>query len=89
VPKSFVTPGGGKLGGWVYKQRSARKGMHGGLSEERTARLEASGGFVWDPQDAAWGESYRRLEAYRAEQEDCVPGHVAPGGRWQPAWGVG
>ena len=50
--------------------RQLRKGKGGGLSEERTARLEALG-FVWDPNDAAWDESYRRLEAYRAEHGDC------------------
>ena len=72
MPSSYVTPDGGKLGNWVSYQRKARKGnTYGGLSEERTARLEALG-FVWDTLDTAWDESYRWLEAYRAEQGDCL-----------------
>ena len=58
------------------------------LSEERTARLEALG-FVWgDTHDAAWDESCRRLEAYRAEQVDClVPvSYVTPDGGKLGVW---
>ena len=70
-------------------QRTLRKGKGGGLSEERTARLEALG-FVWDRDDAAWDESYRRLEAYRAEQGDClVPtSYVTPDGGKLGTWVV-
>ena len=46
-----MTPGGGKLERWVVTQRQARKGKKGGLSEERTARLEALG-FVWEQRTA-------------------------------------
>jgi hypothetical protein len=52
VPKRHVTSDGGKLGQWVSDQRKARKGKRGGLSVERTARLEALG-FVWDTLDAS------------------------------------
>ena len=55
----------------MSEQRTSRKGKGLGLSEERTTRLEALG-FVWDLPEAVWGESYRRLEAYRAEQGDCL-----------------
>ena len=89
VPLSYVTSDGGKLGSWVGTQRQVRKGMGGGLSEERTARLEALG-FVWDRDDAAWDESYRyrRLEAYRAEHGDClVPSSYAtPDGDKLGSW---
>ena len=87
VPQSYVTPDGGKLGAWVNEQRQCHRGKRSGLSEERTARLEALG-FVWDPNDAAWDESYRRLEAYRAEHGDClVPrGYVTPDGDKLGTW---
>ena len=45
VPISYATADGDKLGKWVTTQRQARR--KGGLSDERTARLEALG-FVWD-----------------------------------------
>ncbi|KAJ1459080.1 helicase associated domain-containing protein [Pelagophyceae sp. CCMP2097] len=71
VPRSFVTADGHKLGSWVARQRQMGKGVDGGLTDERAARLEALG-FVWDALDAAWDENYARLEAYKAEHGDCL-----------------
>ena len=87
VPLSYVTSDGGKLGRWVGTQRQVRKGKGGELSEERAARLEALG-FVWDLLAAAWDESYRRLEAYRAEHGNClVPkSYVTPDGDKLGSW---
>ena len=43
MPVSYVTSDGDKLGNWVKTQRTACENKSSGLSEERTARLEALG----------------------------------------------
>ena len=43
----------------------------GGLSDPQQSRLEALG-MVWDPLEQAWEESFRQLEAYKAEHGDCL-----------------
>lgn len=52
------------LGVWVKVQRN--KQQLGEMSEKRLLLLNDIG-FVWDPQEAQWGEMYDRLCKYRKE----------------------
>jgi superfamily II DNA or RNA helicase len=59
------------LGSWVAIQRYLHG--RGGLSEERTQRLEALPGWSWDPVADSWTKHYNGLKAF-AERE----GHARP-----------
>ncbi|KAJ1458097.1 helicase-associated [Pelagophyceae sp. CCMP2097] len=87
VPLLVVTADGNKLGSWVSRQRQMSKGDDGGLSKERTTRLEELD-FVWNSLDAAWDEGYKRLKAFQAEHGDClVPSRVvATDGQHLGSW---
>ena len=71
VPKRYETADGFKLGIWVGNQRQKYQGKQGGLSESQQSRLEELG-MVWDRLEQAWEASFRQLEAYKAENGDCL-----------------
>ncbi len=52
------------LGRWCHKQRQAQR--RGTLSPERHSLLEQIG-FIWDPLDALWYESFSEYVDYRKE----------------------
>ena len=57
-----------KLGRWVYNQRSTYRNKK--MMEERKQRLDSIG-FVWElstRNKATWEEMYKRLVAYKKEQ---------------------
>ncbi len=60
--KSFRTADGGRLGKWVISQRSLYN--KGTLAPERSARLAALPGWVWDSDAASWEENVAALEVY-------------------------
>ncbi len=72
-----------KLGGWVNKQKIAKK--NGKLSAERIRRLDGIE-FVWDQLEAAWEEMFAALVKYKNVHGDCkVPQAWAEDrklGRW-------
>jgi transcriptional regulator with XRE-family HTH domain len=47
VPRSYITPDGGRLGAWVIDQRSQFK--RGMLDPDRSTRLEELPGWTWGP----------------------------------------
>jgi superfamily II DNA or RNA helicase len=57
---------GYSLGVWVSRQRSAYRSNR--LSEERSARLDALPGWVWNPNATAWESGYSRVEKYLARE---------------------
>jgi hypothetical protein len=64
VPKDYRHDDGYALGIWVDNQR-ARQSK---LSSERTGRLQALPGWVWEPYEADWEDAYARLRSF-AERE--------------------
>jgi transcriptional regulator with XRE-family HTH domain len=47
VPRSYITPDGGRLGAWVVEQRS--RFARGTLDPDRSMRLEELPGWTWGP----------------------------------------
>lgn len=89
ISKSYVTPGGLKLGEWVLSMRRIRRGSKDGtLTPERIARLDSLG-MVWDnPQELAWERNYALAKEYFEKYGDLrVPAdYVAPDGTKLGAW---
>jgi superfamily II DNA or RNA helicase len=52
VPRGYQTPDGTALGEWVYRQMAAHHA--GRLQPDRTERLAALPGWVWDFEEARW-----------------------------------
>jgi hypothetical protein len=81
VPKRH-TEGGTNLGQWVGKQRKYPET----LAEDRVLRLNELG-FIWDPLEEQWEESFLSLKKFREREGHCrVPMlHTEGGyrlGRW-------
>ncbi len=81
VPQRHVESGF-KLGQWVTVQRQSRDK----LPSERAVRLESIG-FLWDPFDNAWEQSFKYLETFflREGHSQVSRSHVEEGfklGRW-------
>ena len=55
----------------MSEQRKKYQGKNGGLSELQRSRLEELG-MVWDALEQAWKAGFRQLEAYKAENGDCL-----------------
>lgn len=66
---SYRCPDNHRLGGWVSKQREAKKA--GALSDDRSAKLERLPGWVWDTKEAAWEAALSALRAYAEREGDC------------------
>ena len=79
VPRSYETPDGFKLGGWVNMQRVAKS--KGRLSREQIAKLDEYG-FVWDAFQFAWDSAFKILREYKLQN-----GHVLVPLRYQTADG--
>eukprot|EP00984_Skeletonema_dohrnii_P010540 scaffold4110_cov77-Skeletonema_dohrnii-CCMP3373.AAC.5 len=66
-----------KLGKWVDKQRVQyqyklkQRGEASQLNDEREYKLNEIG-FVWDPYEAAWGETFQQLMEYKDEHGDTL-----------------
>ncbi len=57
---AYTLPSGFKLGSWVISQRAMRES----LSTERSRRLEAIPGWVWNANDAAWENGFVELKKF-------------------------
>ena len=84
VPAKHTTAQDDKLGSWVNRQRTRKSG----LSPEQRTRLEALDGWMWDPFDAAWEDSYRQLRHYvQTEGHARVPqSYTTPDGLRLGSW---
>ena len=69
VPRRHQTATGCKLGGWVNKQRVAKR--TGRLNQEQVDRLEELD-FAWDVFSGLWGEAFQELQAYKDEHGDTL-----------------
>ncbi len=58
--------GGFDLGGWVSRQRQAKRA--GQLADERERRLEVLPGWSWRPKADQWEEGYAVLQAFVARE---------------------
>ena len=57
---------GHALGAWVGNQR--RLFQAGDMSQRRAEQLARVPGWVWDAEDAVWGDGFRHLQAFVSEQ---------------------
>lgn len=70
--RTYIDPEDGyRLGAWAHNQRAAF--ARGRLNAERTARLKSLPGWVWDANEGAWEDNYRKLAEYAAEHGHCSP----------------
>jgi superfamily II DNA or RNA helicase len=70
--RTYVDPADGyQLGAWEANQRGSF--ARGRLSAERIARLKSLPGWVWDTNEGAWEDNYRKLAEYAAEHGHCSP----------------
>ena len=84
VNSTHKEEGGFFLGKWVSKQRQ----NIGDLSEERRQKLMELG-FVWDPLDARWDESFRLLTIFKERKGHCdAPSHHKENGFSLGQWVV-
>ncbi len=59
------------LGLWVQTQRQQKKGTRKSrIPHDRIDRLDEIG-FVWEPRDATWNESFEQLKKFREENGHC------------------
>ncbi len=59
------------LGLWVQTQRQQKKGTRKSrIPQDRIDRLDEIG-FVWEPRDATWNESFQELKKFREENGHC------------------
>ena len=59
------------LGLWVQTQRQQKKGTRKSrIPQDRIDRLDEIG-FVWEPRDATWNESFEELKKFREENGHC------------------
>jgi hypothetical protein len=65
VPQDQRDASGFRLGRWVGKLRGE------GLTSERKQRLDAIG-FVWNPFDQSWEDSFAALIAFKSREGHCV-----------------
>jgi superfamily II DNA or RNA helicase len=65
VPAAHVEDGH-SLGVWVNRQRRAFRLAR--LSDERSARLEALPGWVWEPNVSAWESGFSHVKEYLARE---------------------
>jgi hypothetical protein len=72
IPIDYRDDMGYQLGPWVSNQRALRGRGH--LSEDRTRRLAAIPGWVWDEREAVWEDGYAHLmEFAKREGHGRVP----------------
>ena len=64
------THDGVALGNWINTQRAFRRKNL--LSQERITRLEGLAGWMWDPFDQQWEESFSALEIHVAEHKNVL-----------------
>jgi hypothetical protein len=62
VVRSYLTPDGFRLGGWVSRMRTWHR--KGELSSEQVYLLEALPGWAWDANDARWNRNYELLKQF-------------------------
>ena len=75
VPRSH-TEGGINLGNWIKTQRSIKDD----LTEDRRMRLDELG-FIWDPLEDQWEESFLSLKKFKEREGHCnVPNRHTEGG---------
>ena len=67
VPKNYQTTDGANLGIWTSNQRATQNSM----SAERTARLEAVAGWVWNAIAEQWEIGFRHLKEYSNREGNC------------------
>ena len=88
-----LTPDGGKLGYWIYKQRDIYMGRKPGqtLTQGQVDRLNSIG-MIWEPtagRGEAWESMYRCIAAY-CEKNQRLPlwprGMKSPDGRSMSGW---
>jgi superfamily II DNA or RNA helicase len=84
VPQGHLE-GGFKLGQWVNVQRLFHR--NGRLPADRTARLAAQPGWVWDAPGSAWERHYAALESFVSRERHArVPSSHVEGdlklGQW-------
>lgn len=89
VPLDYVAPDGTRLGRWIARQRSARKGSkgeHTRLTAERIALLDKIG-MDWRSEDP-WEHRYELVRQYREEQGNCnIPAQYKTNeGIWLGKW---
>jgi hypothetical protein len=74
------------LGRWVTDQRMRHR--RDKLQPERTARLEAVPGWVWDVAEAAWEDGFSHLQAFLAREGHLrvEAHHVEPDGYPLGSW---
>jgi superfamily II DNA or RNA helicase len=68
VPASWIDDDGYALGEWVGTQRAAKERM----TPNRSARLEAALGWVWDANEAAWQAGLKHLLDYWSRNHDTL-----------------
>lgn len=68
VPQGYKTDDGFRLGGWVYKQRTAY--WRGKLSPERIEGLESLV-FDWDPDRERWDAGFGALVLFKKANGHC------------------
>jgi len=84
VPRLFVEKDGSKLGGWLDKQRQAKK--RGSLDIKREVRLDKLG-ITWDVFTVQWEGSYQLLIAFYEREGHCnVPKRHAEDGFKLGSW---
>jgi len=66
IAKNHRDEDGFRLGQWCATQRTSHEA--GQLPQERSARLEALPGWVWNINDARWEDGFRHLEAFVARE---------------------
>ena len=90
MPNTYIAPNGLRLGTWVFKQRTLRKGGNVGaeLTPEQIKRLDGIG-MIWEPKhQRSWTQGYEEVKRYVAEHGDCnVPAmYVSPSGYALGRW---